>query len=217
MFLSFRCSLSLHFRIRTNKKNLFFSTKQGSDQTGRKLSCLLCYPPGGGCSELGRPRPLMAKYAELRPLRLRPGRRRGRGQNRRRRPPAGHVAAPRGDPPLLLSAPAVRYATVPRQRLLVFGRGRRRPSRKLGGGEEGIPPFTFASLLPLAFLRCLLGICGLRPAARPCGSLLLAGSSRFVRPPGGIAEVWGLLGGVPVVSCCLVGEHCEGAQDGAGD
>ena len=85
-------------------------------------------------------------------------------------------------------------------------------------GEGGRnPPLAFASLLPLAFLRCLLGICGLRPAARPCGSLLLAGSSRFVRPPGGIAEVWGLLGGVPVVSCCLVGEHCEGAQDGAGD
>ena len=35
---------------------------------------------------------------------------------------------------MLLPAPAVRYATVPRQRLLVFGRGRRRPSRKLGGG-----------------------------------------------------------------------------------
>jgi len=175
---------------------------------------LLCYPPGGGCSELGRPRPLMAKYAELRPLRLRPGRRRGRGQNRRRRPPAGHVAAPRGDPPCSSPRPAVRYATVPRQRLLVFGRGRRRPSRKLGG-EEGIPPFTFASLLPLAFLRCLLGICGLRPAARPCGSLLLVGSSCFARPIG-ITEVWGLAG-VLVASGCLVGEHCERAQDGAGD
>jgi len=116
---------------------------------------------------------------------------------------------------VLLPAPAVRYATVPRQRLLVFGRGRRRPSRKLGGGEEGIPPFTFASLLPLAFLRCLLGICGLRPAARPCGSLLLVGSSCFARPIG-ITEVWGLAG-VLVASGCLVGEHCERAQDGAGD
>jgi len=191
LFLSFRCSLSLHFRIRTNKKNLFFSTKQGSDQTGRKLSCLLCYPPGGGCSELGRPRPLMAKYAELRPLRLRPGRRRGRGQNRRRRPPAGHVAAPRGDPPLLLSAPAVRYATVPRQRLLVFGRGRRRPSRKLGGGEEGIPPFT-ASLSALSprDLRA--------PSGRPPVWVAVVGGFFLLRPPHwdyrGVGA-WGCTGG----------------------
>lgn len=177
---------------------------------------MLCYPPGGGCSELGRPRPLMAKYAELRPLRLRPGRRRGRGQNRRRRPPAGHVAAsPRG-----ARAP-------PRPRLHATLQCRGRGCWFSDGGaaalvessEEGEggrnPPLAFASLLPLAFLRCLLGICGLRPAARPCGSLLLVGSSCFARPIG-ITEVWGL-GGVLVASGCLVGEHCERAQDGAGD
>ena len=200
MFLSFCCSLSLHFRIRTNKKNLFFSTKQGSDQTGRKLSCLLCYPPGGGCSELGRPRPLMAKYAELRPLRLRPGRRRGRGQNRRRRPPAGHVAAPRGDPPLLLSAPAVRYATVPRQRLLVFGRGRRRPSRKLGGGggrKESPSRFRIFIAASLSALspRDLRASSG----CPPVWVAVVGGFFSLRPPPGwdcrGVGAAWGCTGG----------------------
>jgi len=170
---------------------------------------LLCYPPGGGCSELGRPRPLMAKYAELRPLRLRPGRRRGRGQNRRRRPPAGHVAAPRGDPPC--SSPPRRYATLQcRGRGCWFSDGGAAALVESSEEERKESPRS-----PLAFLRCLLGICGLRPAARPCGSLLLVGSSCFARPIG-ITEVWGL-GGVLVASGCLVGEHCERAQDGAGD
>jgi hypothetical protein len=143
LLLSFRCSLTLHFRMRTNKNPPFFHHKVLTKREGNSPVC--CVTHRGGFSELGRPRPLMAnKYAELRPLRLRPGRRRGRGQNRRRRPPAGHVAAPAG--PVLLPAPAVRYATVPRQRL-VLRRPRRRPSRKLGGGRKE-SPFTFASLLP---------------------------------------------------------------------